>query len=113
MNSTLMYVEYLPALIAFIITLVWFCVGVTMPDEPPPPMVWGAMACVIMGGASIFLLPPVAAWFIVAGQLVFSFAAASRLKRSQQPAMQPQRVRTQDTYSLPERERFHDPAMGK
>jgi hypothetical protein len=82
MGDSVLYADYIPALMSFIITLIWFCAAIAIPDEPPPMLIWGAMACVVLGGASIFMLPPSVAWMVVAGQIVFSFFLVRWFKNS-------------------------------
>jgi hypothetical protein len=72
MNLPILYSEYIPALMAFMITLGWFCLSITIPDEPPVLFTWGAMISAVLGAATLFFLSPVFAWLVFAVQIVFS-----------------------------------------
>jgi hypothetical protein len=83
MQISLLYAEALPALLSFIITLVWFCVAVAIvPREMPHPLIWSVMALLVAGSVSLFFLPTSVALFLVAIQVTVSAVVAFWLTRS-------------------------------
>jgi uncharacterized membrane protein len=83
MNLPILYSEYIPALMAFMITLGWFCLSITIPDEPPARFTWGAMISVILGAATLFFLSPIFAWVVFITQVVFTVFVVHWLLRDQ------------------------------
>lgn len=81
MGIPVLYADYIPALFSFIIILVWFAMSITIPDEPPPLLTWGAMVFVILGGATLFMLSPVLVWMIFLGQIAFSVVAIHWMRK--------------------------------
>jgi hypothetical protein len=82
MGIPILYADYIPALFSFIILLIWFAMSITIPDEPPPFLTWGAMVFVILGGATLFMLSPVLVWIIFFGQIAFSVVVVRWMRKA-------------------------------
>lgn len=71
----LLYAEFIPALLSFIMTVIWFCVTIVMmSEETHPIMVWAARLAAIFLAFFVFMIHPVAAWFVFSAQVLLSIA---------------------------------------
>ncbi len=75
MASSMMFVDYVPAVLSVIISLIWFCAAISLRNDIAPLFTWSALIMVVAGSASTFLLAPQFAWFVVLGQVGISIIA--------------------------------------